>query len=154
MSDTRYLDWPFFEARHRELAQRLDAWAARNLVDPHGGDVDGIQCRNDSRQGCGGEFTDGVAGDDHVLRQSVRALDLLEGEERSGHDERLGHGGVGDLLRRGGGSEPRQVEARRLRPEGETIPGPGESEPRHEHAGCLRALSGRKHCNHGTKKTL
>ena len=29
MSDTQYLDWPFFEARHREFARELDAWAPR-----------------------------------------------------------------------------------------------------------------------------
>ena len=27
MTDARYLDWPFFEARHRQLACDLDAWA-------------------------------------------------------------------------------------------------------------------------------
>ena len=27
MADTGFLDWPFFEDRHRELAQELDAWA-------------------------------------------------------------------------------------------------------------------------------
>ena len=31
MADTSYLDWPFFEDRHRELALRLDAWARANL---------------------------------------------------------------------------------------------------------------------------
>ena len=29
MSDTSYLDWPFFEPRHRDLALTLDAWAKR-----------------------------------------------------------------------------------------------------------------------------
>lgn len=45
MADTSYLDWPFFESRHRILAQELDAWAGRNLpglVDEH--DVD-TSCR-------------------------------------------------------------------------------------------------------------
>lgn len=42
--DCDYLDWPFFEPRHGELARELDAWAADNLRDAHGGDVDGI-CR-------------------------------------------------------------------------------------------------------------
>ena len=31
MADTSFLDWPFFEDRHRELATRLDAWASANL---------------------------------------------------------------------------------------------------------------------------
>lgn len=39
-----YLDWPFFEPRHAELARALDAWAAANLDDAHGGDVDAV-CR-------------------------------------------------------------------------------------------------------------
>lgn len=45
MADTSYLDWPFFEDRHRDLAARLDAWAASNLdgIDHH--DVDGA-CRD------------------------------------------------------------------------------------------------------------
>ncbi len=40
MSDTRYLDWPFFEDRHRELARSLDAWAAEHIAEAHGRDVD------------------------------------------------------------------------------------------------------------------
>ena len=32
MSDTRYLDWPFFEPRHRELAPALDEWATEHLA--------------------------------------------------------------------------------------------------------------------------
>ncbi|OIJ44460.1 acyl-CoA dehydrogenase family protein [Massilia timonae] len=39
-----YLDWPFFEERHGALARELDAWAADNLIDAHGADVDAI-CR-------------------------------------------------------------------------------------------------------------
>ncbi len=40
MSDTRYLDWPFFDERHRDLARSLDAWATRHVTDAHGRDVD------------------------------------------------------------------------------------------------------------------
>lgn len=43
MSDRSFLDWPFFEPRHRELADSLDAWAARHLPVDHG-DVDAA-CR-------------------------------------------------------------------------------------------------------------
>jgi acyl-CoA dehydrogenase len=32
-----FLNWPFFEARHRDLHARLTAWSAKNLVEPHGG---------------------------------------------------------------------------------------------------------------------
>ncbi|MEW6371942.1 MAG: acyl-CoA dehydrogenase family protein [Pseudomonadota bacterium] len=44
MSDTSYLDWPFFEPRHAALARELDAWAAQHLALAHGADVDGA-CR-------------------------------------------------------------------------------------------------------------
>ncbi|MER8946481.1 acyl-CoA dehydrogenase family protein [Mesorhizobium sp. M0185] len=43
MPDPSFLNWPFFEDRHRELAEQLDAWCAKNLpVDHH--DVDAA-CR-------------------------------------------------------------------------------------------------------------
>lgn len=36
MPDTSYLKWPFFEDRHREFAQTLDAWAKQNIgMDVH-----------------------------------------------------------------------------------------------------------------------
>ncbi len=31
MPDKTFLNWPFFEQRHRDLAAKLDAWAAENL---------------------------------------------------------------------------------------------------------------------------
>ncbi|RMX11472.1 acyl-CoA dehydrogenase [Vandammella animalimorsus] len=46
--DTSYQQWPFFEARHAELAQQLDAWANAHIAplahEPHGRDVDAL-CR-------------------------------------------------------------------------------------------------------------
>ncbi len=44
MSDTRYLDWPFFAPQHRDLALALDAWAAEHVAHLHGSDVDAA-CR-------------------------------------------------------------------------------------------------------------
>jgi len=45
MSDTRYLDWPFLDQRHRDLAKSLDAWAGENISSAgHGADVD-AECR-------------------------------------------------------------------------------------------------------------
>ena len=44
MADKSYLDWPFFEPRHRALAESLDAWAAEHVADRHGPDVDAL-CR-------------------------------------------------------------------------------------------------------------
>jgi acyl-CoA dehydrogenase len=44
MRDTTYLDWPFFEVRHRELATNLDAWAAAHIAQGHTADID-ARCR-------------------------------------------------------------------------------------------------------------
>ena len=44
MSDTRYLDWPFFEPRHRELAAALDEWSAAHLGHVPHADID-ASCR-------------------------------------------------------------------------------------------------------------
>lgn len=44
MSDKRYLDWPFFEPRHAELAAALDNWSAKRLVDIDHDDAD-ASCR-------------------------------------------------------------------------------------------------------------
>jgi len=45
MSDKTYLDWPFFDATHRQLAADLEEWASHHLGGvPHGDDVDDI-CR-------------------------------------------------------------------------------------------------------------
>lgn len=41
--DRSFLDWPFFEDRHRVLAQGLEEWAMGALPVDHG-DVDGA-CR-------------------------------------------------------------------------------------------------------------
>ena len=39
MSDTTYLQWPFFEARHAQLARELDAWAHEHNAHEHGPDL-------------------------------------------------------------------------------------------------------------------
>ncbi len=54
MSDTRYLDWPFFENKHRALAHELDAWAVQHVAHDHGPDVD-AECKSLVRSlGAGG----------------------------------------------------------------------------------------------------
>ncbi|MCF2515296.1 acyl-CoA dehydrogenase family protein [Sphingomonas sp. G124] len=42
---TDWLDWPFFEPRHRELADRLVRWCEANLAGGHADDVDAA-CRS------------------------------------------------------------------------------------------------------------
>jgi acyl-CoA dehydrogenase len=44
MSDRSFLIWPFFEARHKALADNLDTWCAANLPVDHS-DVD-VACRS------------------------------------------------------------------------------------------------------------
>jgi acyl-CoA dehydrogenase len=54
MADQTYLQWPFFEERHRVLVRELDAWAAANVSHLHGRDVDSA-CRELVRKlGSGG----------------------------------------------------------------------------------------------------
>jgi len=65
MADMSCLDWPFFEPRHRELAQSLDAWAREHLAHAHGDDVD-AECRMLVRLlGDGGWLKHAVAGIGH-----------------------------------------------------------------------------------------
>ena len=40
MADRSYLDWPFFEDRHRKLAQELDDWCRQTKWPHHGDSVD------------------------------------------------------------------------------------------------------------------
>jgi acyl-CoA dehydrogenase len=44
MADRSFLSWPFFEARHRELAEELQDWCSENLGEP-GEDLD-AECRS------------------------------------------------------------------------------------------------------------
>lgn len=44
MSDKTYLQWPFFDDQHRQLAQDLETWADQNITDQHS-DVDAA-CRH------------------------------------------------------------------------------------------------------------
>jgi acyl-CoA dehydrogenase len=65
MADMSCLDWPFFEPRHRELAQSLDDWARQHIAQAHGDDVD-AECRGLVRLlGDGGWLQHAVAGTEH-----------------------------------------------------------------------------------------
>lgn len=44
MSDTRYLDWPFFNPQHAQLARDLDQWASDHIAQTHSHDVD-AECK-------------------------------------------------------------------------------------------------------------
>ena len=49
MSGNRATDWPFFEERHRSLAEGIARWAGENLSRAHGHDVDAA-CREIARK--------------------------------------------------------------------------------------------------------
>ena len=62
MADQSYLKWPFFDARHEQLARELDAWAAKHIAQEHGHDVD-AECRKLVKQlGDAGWLKPAVAG--------------------------------------------------------------------------------------------
>jgi acyl-CoA dehydrogenase len=65
MNPLEHLRWPFFEERHRAFAAALDAWAAAQVRDAHGHDVDAL-CRRLVRQlGDAGWLRPTVAGTAH-----------------------------------------------------------------------------------------
>ena len=79
-----HLDWPFFDAKHRELASKLDAWCGEHLqhVD-HDGDVD-AQCRSLVAQlGAAGWLNHAVAGEGQAI--DTRAICLIR-ETLAKHD--------------------------------------------------------------------
>ena len=65
MNPLEHLRWPFFEDRHRAFAAAIDAWAASEVRDVHGDDVDAL-CRQLVRQlGNAGWLRPTVAGTAH-----------------------------------------------------------------------------------------
>lgn len=82
MADRSFLDWPFFDDRHRALAGALDAWCADNLDVDHG-DTDAA-CRDlVARLGEGGWLRHSGAGEGEAL--DVRTLCLIR-ETLARHD--------------------------------------------------------------------
>ena len=82
MTDRSFLDWPFFEPRHRDLAAALDDWCIRHLPVDHG-DVD-TACRAlVGMLGDGGWLIHSGAG--HDERLDVRTLCLIR-ETLARHD--------------------------------------------------------------------
>jgi len=82
MSDHTFLDWPFFEPRHRVLAAALDGWCAAHLPVDHG-DVDAA-CRGlVASLGAGGWLQHTGVGEGERL--DVRTLCLIR-ETLARHD--------------------------------------------------------------------
>ena len=80
MSDKSYLDWPFFDDRHRQLQADLERWASANISDDHHGDTDAA-CRDFvTRLGAAGWLRYAVGGSAHGGQYDVidtRAICLL-----------------------------------------------------------------------------
>ena len=77
MSDKSFLHWPFFEPRHRELAERLEVWSAQNLssIDHH--DIDQA-CRSlVAALGRDGWLKFTAPGEGDAERIDVRTLALI-----------------------------------------------------------------------------
>ncbi len=86
MHDTSFLEWPFFEARHRALYRDLDAWCAANLAHVDHVDVDQA-CRALVRALGDGGWLAHSAPDptDPKARLDVRTLALIR-ETLARHD--------------------------------------------------------------------
>ncbi|KPD13689.1 acyl-CoA dehydrogenase family protein [Phaeobacter sp. 11ANDIMAR09] len=83
MADRSYLSWPFFEERHRELADALEVWAGQHLGGIDHGDVDAA-CRSlVAALGAGGwtQLSGAMAGE----TLDVRSLCLIR-ETLARHD--------------------------------------------------------------------
>ncbi len=85
MADRSFLDWPFFEARHKSLAEDLEAWAAANARADHAA-VD-VACRAYVRAlGADGWLCHAAPDPAHpAARHDVRTLCLIR-ETLARHD--------------------------------------------------------------------
>ena len=71
MSDTQYLDWPFFNPQHAQLARDLDQWACAHISQAHSHDVD-AECKSLVRSlGQAGWLTYAIAGLAHGAASNV-----------------------------------------------------------------------------------
>lgn len=86
MADKTYLDWPFFEDSHRELAAKLDDWAAANIKGIDHEDVDAA-CRDLVARLASGDWLRHAAvdPDDAGSKLDVRSLCLIR-ETLARHD--------------------------------------------------------------------
>ena len=86
MADRSFLNWPFFEERHRILADALDRWAVANLADIDHSDVDAACRELVAKLGEGGwlEYS-AVDPDVAVSTLDVRSLCIIR-ETLARHD--------------------------------------------------------------------
>lgn len=84
MPDRSFLDWPFFEDRHRDHAERLDAWCGENLPADHS-DIDAACRRLVAALGQGGWLLPTAIDPDDPRPLDVRTLCLTR-ETLARHD--------------------------------------------------------------------
>jgi acyl-CoA dehydrogenase len=77
MADQSFLQWPFFEQRHRVLAERLEAWALANLAHVDHRDVDAACRALVAGLGRGGFLAHTAPGDNEADKIDVRTLALV-----------------------------------------------------------------------------
>ena len=85
MADTSFLNWPFFDARHRELATELDDWATDALPGIDHSDTDNACRRLVGALGDGGFLTHSAVSPDGDAPLDVRSLCLIR-ETLARHD--------------------------------------------------------------------
>ncbi|MDQ7070407.1 MAG: acyl-CoA dehydrogenase family protein [Rhodobacterales bacterium] len=85
MSDKSFLDWPFFDAKHKQLANDLDAWAAQNLRDIDHHNADAACQKLVADLGNGGWLTHATVDADSDAPLDVRTLCLIR-ETLARHD--------------------------------------------------------------------
>lgn len=85
MADKTFLNWPFFEEQHRDLAQRLDAWAANNLAGIDHTDTDAACAALVAALGDGGWLNFAAVDPDSAAPLDVRSLCLIR-ETLARHD--------------------------------------------------------------------
>jgi acyl-CoA dehydrogenase len=77
MTDRSFLKWPFFESRHREVAERLETWASANFAETDHGDVDKACRKLVSVLGRDGWLKFTAPGEGENERIDVRTLALI-----------------------------------------------------------------------------
>jgi acyl-CoA dehydrogenase len=86
MADRSYLDWPFFEPRHRALAEGLERWAGEALAGHDAGETDAVCRELVARLGRDGWLLHAAVDPaDAATRLDVRSLCLIR-ETLARHD--------------------------------------------------------------------
>ncbi|MEX2519428.1 MAG: acyl-CoA dehydrogenase family protein, partial [Paracoccaceae bacterium] len=85
MPDRSFLDWPFFEPLHRDLAEALDQWAGANLTSIDHTDTDAACIALVRALGRGGWLRHSAVDPDAPGRLDVRSLCLIR-ETLARHD--------------------------------------------------------------------